>query len=40
MHFLRDNFNFKHKKLDTNDSASKAKSCHCCGKTWFIKTKL
>ena len=28
MHFFWEHFNFKHKKPNTNDSASKAKSCH------------
>ena len=29
MHFLRERFNSKHNKLNTNYSGSKAKTCQC-----------
>ena len=32
MHFLREHFISKHKKLNTNDYASKAKCCQYSGK--------
>ena len=40
MHFLRENFNSKHKKLNTNYSASKVKTCDILAKTWFINSDL
>ena len=35
--FLREHSNSKHKKLNTTDSASKAKVVNVLAKTWFIK---
>ena len=32
MHSLREHFNSKYSKLNTNYSASKAKGCQCSGK--------
>ena len=40
MHFLREHFNSKHKKLNINYFASKAKTCPCLGKNWFYEKPI
>ena len=39
MYFLREHLNSRHKKHNTNNSASKARSCKCSGKNLVYSIK-